>query len=416
MEFQELDSLVIENPHEHGIRKHEYKSLTLFCADSPPKTEIEKKTRGTIFQGDECLLRSMPFCKEIIVDENAYHNITNALSENSSHDALHHVLYRAIEGTIIRLIHVKSEGQWYITTHKKLNAYQSKWGNEKSFGDLFELAIQHTTKKTLNEFFKCLNTDYQYTFLLTTTKKTRLVCSTPESIIETGIPQIFLYVVTSNSGTLYIDPITSSITIGIPLQPELVLSDSPLVERSSETSRDQLANAIIKYVKSVDPLTSQGILLLDIRTLQSIKFVNQDYFDLFQIRGGHIPSIPFAYLNIISDADKVKKFKQICYPDELEILSKYDKIISDICNDIKKLYIQRYVEKDISMRTDTIKHNILKKIREQRVNINNMYNAIYILVMQLPPTSINKLIKQILIDEKRNVAMKLNEFIAIKIE
>jgi hypothetical protein len=383
MERQELEALVTDDPNLHGIRKHVYKDITLFCSDNPPLTDIEKCTRGTIFNGDKCILRCLPFCNEIVIDDNA-----NKIPDES--EVAESKIYKAIEGTIIRLVYLDSE--WMITTHRKINAYKSKWGNEKSFGDLFEQAILKTTKKKLPIFLQSLNTDYQYTFLLSTTKKTRLVCN-----CNLDIPDIYLYVITSECGTKYIEPNDQHAAIGVPQQPQL---DIPV-------------QSIIGYVKSVNPFECQGVMCLNTKNLQSIKFVNATYADYFNIRSPHIPSLPFAYLHTVNDLNKAFKFKQLCYPDELEILNSYDQKLVNISSSLKDLYIQRYFNGDHSMRTDPVKHNILKKIREHHIFLSHVVldKLVYSTLINSDPVTLNKLIKQMNI-ESRNLPI-LSDYINI---
>ncbi len=103
----------------------------------------------------------------------------------------------AIEGTLIRIFYFNDK--WIITTHRKLDAFKSKWGSEKSFGDIFKEAVMIKTQDSqINDDVDVntlcqklgLNKHRQYTFLITATDKTRFVCP------STPIPIVYLYAIT----------------------------------------------------------------------------------------------------------------------------------------------------------------------------------------------------------------------------
>lgn len=77
----------------------------------------------------------------------------------------------AREGTTIRVFNHKDK--WYCTTHRKIDAFRSRWGNTKSFGEIFAENVLSKSGKTLEEFYETLGKDLTYTFLTGTTQNTR---------------------------------------------------------------------------------------------------------------------------------------------------------------------------------------------------------------------------------------------------
>ena len=60
--------------------------------------------------------------------------------------------FYSIEGTLLRLFYY--DGQWYLTTHKKLSAFKSRWSCKYSFGDIFLKYIDENYEKELKEYFE----------------------------------------------------------------------------------------------------------------------------------------------------------------------------------------------------------------------------------------------------------------------
>ena len=116
--------------------------------------------------------------------------------------------------------------------------------------------------------------------------------------------------------------------------------------------------------KLIFPFTCQGLLLLNVNTFESLKLVNKEYQEYFDIRGCNIPSVPFAYLHIMADHNKVQKFRRIISEKDTDTINKYDAILKDLVEELHALYICRYVKKDHEMKTDQTKHKFLLTLHE----------------------------------------------------
>ena len=97
--------------------------------------------------------------------------------------------YDAHEGTLIRMFYFQD--RWFISTHRKLNAFRSKWASRESFGTAFKRALEHEVDKNeelrsviqdgdeglLERFQNTLDKTKQYMFLIRNSAENRIVCS-----------------------------------------------------------------------------------------------------------------------------------------------------------------------------------------------------------------------------------------------
>ncbi len=200
----------------------------------------------------------------------------------------------AIEGTLIRIFYFNDK--WIITTHRKLDAFKSKWGSEKSFGDIFKEAVMIKTQDSqINDDVDVntlcqklgLNKHRQYTFLITATDKTRFVCP------STPIPIVYLYAIT--------EKINNKTTI--------INENDSEMKKWNDWKQESLhlkAPEAIQFVQNLSfPFKCQGLLFFNSKTFESYKLVNKTYQEYFDVRG-NIPSVPFAYLHILGNKTKSK--------------------------------------------------------------------------------------------------------------
>lgn len=73
------------------------------------------------------------------------------------------------DGTLIRAF--QYEGVWRLATRKKINAFESRWNQTKSFGELFE----EISKTKVEYLFYSLNPNFAYSFLLLTPAVTNVL-------------------------------------------------------------------------------------------------------------------------------------------------------------------------------------------------------------------------------------------------
>lgn len=311
------------------IDSDEETGLDLFCYDhcSNDDDYLVKQCRGLVFHGDELVARSFPYASEHT------HLQKEKLSEIFT-DFSDWNFFDAYEGTILRMFYFS--GQWFLSTHRKLNAFRSKWASKNSFGDLFTRALERealvnedlafrlenyndfeTPTDILTCFQNTLDRDRQYMFLLLSTEENRIVATPPP---DSG--PFILHV-----GTYVGDKLVMNEDLG------LFYSD----QREFSTVSD-----LVKYVESVDSAKLQGLVAFGPNNTQ-VKVYNHTYFSKFQIRGNE-PSIKFRYLQIRNDSSMTRELYAL-YPEMESTFVEMEEILAKVARYIHKSYLDRFVRK-----------------------------------------------------------------------
>lgn len=310
----DIENAVVEDASDSGIRKtDEAGSLVCYCSDNPPMSRFEQQIRGYIFDNDKLILKSLPYATEFkydeeVIDEDLF-NVTNDRERIGSLDQYNITAMR--EGTSIRVFFYNNT--WYITTHRKINAFNSKWGKE-SFGEIFENNIKIKTGKSLDEFLDTLNKEYSYIFLVGTTLNTRVVSLQYNDV---GL----LACMDKNN--------------------EIVI-DTNMKDYYVESLNFSNLDHAIKYVADLKfPYTNYGIFLYSKN--ESFKIINSEYNKLSKLRH-NLPSIMFAYIHNVFNEENRRIFREL-YSYMIEDFDKYDQEIDLIADDILKKYFNRFVKK-----------------------------------------------------------------------
>lgn len=335
-----VDSVIItiNDPNVAGVRKcnsvvlDNGSVMDLFCSDNPPQSELERSVRGTVFVGDRMVVRGFPYNVEMVVEDDCKDE--ERVSEFMGTAMDHLKIFKAIEGTLIRVFNY--DGKWFISTHRKLDANKSRWGNGKSFGETFGDAIK-AVGLAMDDFLLRLDKAYCYTFLMTSTMDTYFVCQPQHE------PKLFVYAVTKlNPSTNEDEWVDVSLDdINIPRQPQLDLNASEIIQWTKQ----------LKF-----PFDHAGILILNSKTFDTLKVINKAYSYFYGLRQNEA-SIPFAYLGILGNRNDVLNFKKL-YPHVMARLNQYDELINDLIHELYDLYVRRYVRKE-NLTTFAPKHFIL---------------------------------------------------------
>jgi hypothetical protein len=100
-----------------------------------------KECRGVVKSDNKIVSKSFGYIDELTVDTDNSEILKRVHSFNQTK------IYPMYEGTVIRMFYWKHK--WYLSTHKKLNAFDSKWGNSdcKTFGQMFIESLCYLTSK-----------------------------------------------------------------------------------------------------------------------------------------------------------------------------------------------------------------------------------------------------------------------------
>lgn len=297
--------------------------LDLFCyvKCSNDDNAFLKKCRGVAFNGDKLVLSSFPFTPEF--SDTDVDSIREMLGENFENCSF----YDSYEGALIRVFNFS--GKWYTSTHRKLNASNSKWASRQSFGLCFSNALEHEITinqefkdslpagelSVVDKFYSTLDVSKQYMFLVLNNRENRIVCDPQEGSK--------LYHV----GT-FVDGVCS-------LDKNTLLS---YPKKHTFSNIDEL----LDYVRSCDIKKIQGVVAFT-STNKQFKIVNKTYQDMFCIRGNE-PSVKFRYLQVRRD-NKQTEMLSLLYPEFSPVFLEYENSISSISKNIYKAYVNRFIKK-----------------------------------------------------------------------
>lgn len=295
-------------------------NLELFCYTKckGEDNELLQQCRGVVFDGEKIVMKAFPYTIELGIND----------TYQFDQDFSNYKVYDAYEGFLIRMFHY--ENKWYVCTHRKLNAFRSKWASSESFGTLFKKALE--TEKNRNEDFatslssveqgenildtfqNTLDTTKQYMFLVSHSKENRIVSSTPES------PFIY-HVGTFIDGELNMD---ETLTIGQPT-------------KHSFDNAEQMRN----YVSNINIKKLQGVIVFAPNNKQ-YKVFNNQYTEFFKVRGNE-PSIKFRYLQVRMNKEQTDMLYYL-YPDMAKVFDDYENALYSIATTIYDSYVQRHIK------------------------------------------------------------------------
>lgn len=222
--------------------------------------------------------------------------------------------FSAEEGTLLRVFFHK---KWYLSTHRKLDAFQSHWGSNESFGDIFLKCLD----RSFDDLTNTLNQFNVYFFLVRNTKETKIVSNPPENYKVYHV------------GTLVNNEVFNmNIDIGISRQQELTFEN---------------VNDMKTYVTDCNPLETQGLIAFSKDgNGKQFKIVNSKYQSYARIRANE-PDLPFRFLQLWRDQTSplYKQFLEL-YPQYTE---KADVVLNasfKIAKYLHNLYFKKFVKKE----------------------------------------------------------------------
>ena len=225
---------------------------------------------------------------------------------------------------------------WHISTHKKLDAFESRWGSRQSYGDLFKTAVISYFKNDNNisdediylNFLNSLDKSLVYTFIIRSTINNRLVCNPVQ-----GEQKIYFsgeFKIENNDAVLLS---TNSSNISKPTEKLLDLSFNNM---------DTMIESLCSYAKGLDPKVSPGVLLYyneGMPVWGTLKIVNSNYHQQELLRD-NCPNVIIRYIQLRNDP-LLNSFKQL-YPEHNHEFVIIERILKNIVNNIFHAYKTRY--------------------------------------------------------------------------
>lgn len=348
--------------------------LSMYCYeecnnDSP---SLLKQTRGLVFnENHELVLQTFGYTDEYNCDKVRNSSLQDRFSDFDFYDAY--------EGSTIRVF--KTDKNWHISTHRKLNAFRSRWSSRTSFGQTFKEAIQllasqnglwgTNPEEALPLFLKSLDPKYSYAFLLMNTRDNRIVCEAPD------VATVFHIGTFDKTHCL-----VPSVSVGVPM---------PV--KHDFASVDQM----LEFVRSTDHKYQQGLIARD-RTNPNyqVKILNTYYQELFETRGNQ-PSIKFRYLQLRQDGggESLDRLRYL-YPEMVPEFERYEEMILDVAKAIYGFYVSRFIKKEF-VKVHPALYRVMTACHgwhiQDRARNRINFNRVLVFVNQSSASAINHMIR-----------------------
>ena len=316
---------------------------------------------------------------------NNYDELSKIINEDNINDFK---FFDSHEGTLVRMFFYNNK--WYVTTHRKLDAYKSKWASRESFGEQFqkcinyelenneklkELVSEYNDLENMEKFKKILNEEKQYMFLLLNTETNRIVCQPLE------YPKMF------HVGTMTKD------------SENINYEDEFCIEKPRKHSFENI-NDLLDYCSKVDISKIQGVICF--KGNMTYKILNEFYDDFFKVRGNE-PSIKFRYLQIRNDIESANKLRYLYY-DYNRQFDIYEDTLYEIATEIYNAYVDRFIKRQF-VTVPSENFRVIKRChelyKEDRLNNKIKFNTVINILNEQTPTSLNVMIKRKLTQNKR---------------
>ena len=285
-------------------------------------SEEIKKNRGVVIDKESKneIFRSFGYTDQFVETEKE--EIQNALANLEDWN-----FFYSLESTLIRVAH--HEGQWYIMTHKKLDAFKSRWSCRDTFGDLFESMLSKMleipkTENPLQKLYDELDINKVYCFLLKSNFENRIVCQynyKQERIVYLG-----------------------SFDKGDVVQLDTNVPDKKIFELFARPVQVYVTDLedLIKKVNDISYFDYQGIVATHKVINKQIKIYNSEYYKFYELRGNN-PNLRFRYLELRNDPEKLKML-YFLYPKSADIFDQYEDTLHKISRMIYHFYVNRYIK------------------------------------------------------------------------
>jgi len=316
----------------------------------------EETIRGFIYQDDRLVCKTFPYSDELTVDSSE--NITQVQDRLSTGSWL---FYPSYEGTILRV--VNDGDTQLIATHKKLDAFNSRWGCEQSFGELFKTSITEFNKDTTidnpyEHFLNLLRGNQHHTFLLCSNLDSRIVANRDNEVFYVGSfdSQTHKYLGILPCVKEKVSPFCKSIEpVGI--------SQSNISE-------------IVDYVENKsEPFSQQGLVCIRQDEFSVFKILNSTYKNLSELRGNN-PSLSSRYLELLlKRKDLVLDFCTV-FSNKYHEFGYISELLDDTTGYLLNVILTRYLRKRF-MHVSPVLHSFVKQYEDEEDLSSLTFDKVY---------------------------------------
>lgn len=318
--------------------------MSYFIVDSKDNNSLSHTDRGIIYRkdldGNKLVCKTFPYTQEFSTEQRD--EIQQYIDKGEWK------FYPSYEGAIIRVVNDVDNGNRFIATHKKISAFDSRWGSSKSFGELFQEGIQEHYLNSNNielynifeTFLNSLSKDKHHTFLLSSNLDTRMVASRDGEVFYVGS-----FDASTNEFLGFTEDVTKYCSVINELDTVKSLED------------------VIKYVDDINPLESQGIIAVRQDNFDAFKIINGYYISLARLRNNN-PNLMLRYLELyLTKSDLLEEF--VIFFSNINDSFKYvENTFTKLVFLLQNIYKKRYINKEY-FHTTPVMHNFLKSLFEK---------------------------------------------------
>ena len=352
--------------------------LGMFCytrdTDMDTVDSFTGECRGIVFDKYEHLVsKAFGYTPQYSIDE-----VPSDIKEFIIEHFDYCKFFPAWEGALVRAFYHKDK--WYLTTHRKLDAYKSYWGCRTSFGQMFQNALvalqsnpefKFRSENPVPEFLESLDKSKQYVFLLVATMENRIVCNPPET------PTVL------HVGTFQNNVMIPSESTGVPLQTPLTVSNF---------------EEVVSFIQSIqNDNIHQGVVVF-MPNGKQIKLCSALYLEYFNLRGNE-SSVMFRYLQLRGDPIRSQRFRDM-YQEHVYRFDQYETILKQISESIYHSYCERFISrKRIVVPKEEFSimsaiHSSYKNKRSSNVKEKIQLSDVTEYLLSVEPTALNAMIRR----------------------
>jgi len=299
------------------------------------------------------------FFNGVIIDKSTLkvvcYTFDKCLEENNIHQNLINTevtVQPVYEGTLVRVYYYNNK--WNISTKKMIDAYNSKWASNKSFGEMFAEIFGNSWLEHMNDF---PSKDYCYSFLM--------------GHIDNNILQIDKnYLIHLNTVDLVNNKEVDFRYVCNTRNINHILNyDSyKFIKNDYESIKNY-----IEQLKNDQTLNSIGYMLINNGIRQ--KFMKNNFTQIRELWGNTNNRL-FRYLNLRKNPENLKKYLDIFPKDKKEFLE-FEHYLMNIATFILNIYRNRHITKQITkvpfyLRDTIYKIHGLYLQTKNKVNFNDI--------------------------------------------
>ncbi len=316
-----------------------------------------KEVRGIIKDNDIIVCKSFAFTPELREDHPELPRLLDPFLKGQSK------VFQSLEGTLLRIWFRKAEnhpsgGEWFLSTHRKLDAFFSRWGSDLTYGEYFICTLLRASKvypelnevTTFESYANRLCKDKVYLLLLRTSKENRVVCTSQE---ETTLYTVGAFDRSREFAFRYPSQV-----------PETIFPSIPEIDINSWT-----IEGVRSAVQSVCPFEYQGIIFIN-ESGETLKVLNGSYEEMVQLRG-NVPNVLLRYIQLRNSNQPEQAIRyQELYQDFRNEFLTFERVFREISFNLHKKYIVRFVHHKLAV-VPPEQYQILRELHQQYLTNKN---------------------------------------------